>query len=86
MSITQGITTVEGIEEKEGTYVKKTGRFMLFFKTEWWEKVSERHIGNTIHIITNRKIRQVYLNEEPILTQLIKKRDEDKTTTKRLFP
>lgn len=69
MTTTQGKTIVEGVEEMEGTYIKKTGRFLLFFKTEWWEKVSERSIGNDIHIKTDREIRQVYLNGKPLTTK-----------------
>lgn len=62
-------TLLEGWEEREATYVKKTGRFLVFFKTEWFEKVSDRHIGNDIQILTDREIRQVYLNGKPLIDE-----------------
>jgi hypothetical protein len=67
MAQTQGKTIVEGVEEMKGNYIKKTGTFFLFFKMEWWEKISEEHIGNDIHIRTTRPIRDVYLNGELIV-------------------
>jgi len=63
-------TDVHGTEEREGTYEKRTGRFLLIFPTEWWEQVSERHIGNDIYIITNREIRTIYLNGKPYAPSL----------------
>lgn len=48
-------------EELEDTQVRKTGRF-LFFKTTWWETILTRHLGNDIHIETDRPIRHVFLN------------------------
>lgn len=59
-------TIVQGQEERVDTFVKKTGRF-LFFKTEWWERVSSDHIGNDIYIKTDHPIRQVYLNGKELL-------------------
>ncbi len=60
-------TFVKGREEIETTQVKRTGRFMLIFKTEWWETVRTDSIGNDIHIKTERPIRQVFLNGEPLM-------------------
>lgn len=57
---------VQGSEEVKKTFIKREGRF-LFFKTEWWEEVKTEHIGNDIHIITTREIRQVYLNKVPLI-------------------
>lgn len=62
MATTQGTTIVEGHEEREREQVKRKGRFLFIFPTEWWETVSERHIGNDIYILSNRPIRNVYLN------------------------
>lgn len=62
MTRTINETRVNGVEEKMGTYEKKEGRFLLFFKTTWWEKVSEISLGNDIYIETERPIRNVYLN------------------------
>ena len=64
MQTTQGNTLVGGREEVEKMQQKRTGRAFIFFKTEWWETVSTRHIGNDIYIKTNRDIRAVYLNGE----------------------
>jgi hypothetical protein len=65
MAQTQTIL-VKGAEEKEVTKERRTGRFLFFFETEWWETISERHIGNDIHIATDKEIRNVYLNGELI--------------------
>lgn len=62
MATTQGKTKVNGVEEKEGSYIKKIKRFLLFFPVGYWEKESEKHIGNDIVIETTRQIRNVYLN------------------------
>lgn len=59
-------TQVKTAEENEATYEKRKGKFLLFFDTEWWEKVSQRHIGNDIHIKTDREIRDVYLNGKKV--------------------
>lgn len=62
---TQSQTVVVGREEREDSLIKRVGKF-LFFKTEWWETVSTNHIGNDIHIKTDREIRQIYLNGIPL--------------------
>lgn len=64
MRTTQGNTIVQGAESMIGTYEKRERPFLIFFKTTWWEKVSERSLGNDIYITTNREIRNVYLNGE----------------------
>lgn len=70
MSTTQSKTIVRGVEEKDGLYEKRTGRFLLFFQTEWWEKVSETNIGNDIQIITDRPIRAVIVNGQEYLSSI----------------
>lgn len=60
-------TDVIGANEVEETYEKRTGRFLFLFTTEWWEKVSQKHIGNDIYIKTSKEIRQVYLNDKPLI-------------------
>lgn len=62
MATTSGATSVRIAEEKERDQVKRTGRFLLFFPTEWWETVAERHIGNDLHIRTTKQIHHIYLN------------------------
>ena len=62
MATIQAATHIEDAEERARDRVKRTRRFLLFFKTEWWETVSERHSGNDIHILTTRPIRNVYIN------------------------
>mgnify|MGYP000857370002 CR=1 FL=1 len=57
-------THIMGVEEREVTEVKRTGRFLFFFKTEWWETVSSKHIANDLHITTENPIRDIYLNGE----------------------
>lgn len=69
---TQKQTIVTGAEECEGTYVKKTKRFLIFFNTHWWEQVSSTHIGNDIYIETNRPIRKVFINGEQIFEEIKK--------------
>lgn len=54
-------TIVQGIEEVKDTMVKRVGRF-LCFKTEAWEVAKTDHIGNDLHIKTDREIRDIYLN------------------------
>jgi hypothetical protein len=66
MNSTQPKTFIHGTEEVEGTYVKRTGRFLVVFTTEWWEMVSSKHIGNDIHIKTDNHIRHIYLNGKKI--------------------
>lgn len=66
MAITQSKNVVVGQEERKGTYEKREGRFLLFFKTTWWELVSSEHIGNDIHVETDREIRQVFINGKPL--------------------
>ncbi len=66
MAAVQSKTIVGGSEQVEETKVRKEGRF-LFFKTIWWEVVSSKHIGNDIHIESDREIRQVYLNGKPLI-------------------
>lgn len=61
-------TYVSGQEEIETTQIKRTKRFLLFFKTEWWETVNAKHIGNDIYINTDRPIRNVYINGKLILS------------------
>ncbi len=56
------MTRVEGAEERENTQVQRKGTFLFIFPTTWWETISERHIGNDIHITTTKEIRHVYLN------------------------
>lgn len=58
-------TAVHLCEEVKDTLIKKQSRF-LFFKITWWETVSTEHIGNDIHIATNRPIRAIYLNGKEI--------------------
>ena len=70
MTTTQSKTTVQGAEEKEGLFEKRTGRFLLFFKTEWWEMVSEKHIGNDIIVKTNRPIRAVIVNGQEYFSSI----------------
>lgn len=55
-------TVMQGAEEREKTEVKRKGKFLFFFETEWWETVSTEHIGNDIYIKTDRPIRNVYLD------------------------
>ena len=63
MTTTQAKTIVKGLEEVKKTEVKKRKRvFFGLFSVEHWEVVSTEHIGNDIHIKTNREIRGVYLN------------------------
>jgi len=59
-------TKIKGVEEREKTEVKRKGRFLLFFETEWWETVSTEHIGNDIYIETLKDIRNVYFNGKKI--------------------
>jgi hypothetical protein len=66
MATTLGPTQVNGAEEISKTFEKREGRFLLFFKTTWWEEVKREHIGNDIYIETTREIRQVYLNGKPL--------------------
>jgi len=68
MSTTTGTTAVRGVEELEDYKVKRTYRF-LFFKTTYWETVSTKHIGNDIHINTDRPIRNIYFNGKIIWNQ-----------------
>lgn len=62
MARTQAKTIVQGVSNMIGTYEKREGRFLVFFKTNWWEKISEKHIGNDIFIETTNPIQNVYLN------------------------
>lgn len=55
-------TEVKGVGEIEKTYIKRTGKFLFFFKTEWWEQVNEQLVANDIHIKTDSLIRYVYIN------------------------
>jgi hypothetical protein len=65
MITNQQRTQVEGIEEQEVSLVKKEGRFLIF-KTQWWEQVSTKHIGNDIYINTDNPIRKIILNGREI--------------------
>ena len=67
MTTTQNKAMVKGMEEVEETYIKRTGKFLIF-DTEWYEKVSTTHIGNDIVIKTDRPIRNVILNGKVLLT------------------
>lgn len=69
MATSQSKTVVRGVEEVEKTFVQRRGRFLLFFETTWWEEVKTEHVGNDIQIKTDREIRQVYLNGEPLINQ-----------------
>lgn len=66
MATTKEQTHVFGLEEVEETKLKRVNRFFIF-KTEWWETVLTKHIGNDIYIETSREVRQVYLNGKPLL-------------------
>jgi hypothetical protein len=68
MARTQIKTTINGAEEIKKTYERREGRFLGIFKTTWWEEVASEHIGNDIHIETDREIRQIYLNGKPLTT------------------
>ena len=62
MTTIQPKTEVCGIETIEKQQEKRTGRFLLFFKTEWWETVKTTSTGNDIHIMTDKYIDHIYLN------------------------
>jgi hypothetical protein len=47
------------IEEEQ---VKRKRKAFIIFPVEAWETVSTNEIGNDIHIKTDHKIRNVYLN------------------------
>ena len=59
-------TDVQVADEIETEQVKRTGRFLVFFRTEWWETINTRYIGSDLHITTNREIRTIYLNGKPL--------------------
>jgi len=59
-------TEVNGVTESEEHYVKRSRRTWFFFKVEWWEVVSTKHIGNDIYITTDREIRDVYINGKKV--------------------
>jgi hypothetical protein len=61
-------TNVVIAEEREHDQVKRKGRFLLFFPTEWWETISERHIGNDLHIQTQNEIRRIFFNGKQVFT------------------
>jgi hypothetical protein len=71
MTTTQNKAIVKGLQEVEETYVKRTGKFLIF-NTEWYEKVSTTQLGNDIIIKTDRPIRNVILNGK-VLTQHMSK-------------
>lgn len=62
---TQSKSIVNGLEEKQTTEVLRKS-IWLIFPVNWWEKVSEKHIGNDIHIITEKPIRNIYFNGKKI--------------------
>ena len=64
-------TEVAGLEEREVTQEKRTGSFLFFFKTEWWEKVSEKSLANDIHIKTEREIRSVFVNGKEFISNSV---------------
>jgi len=57
---------IEGIEWNEVTEKLRTRKVLGFFTVNSWVTVSERSVGNDIHIETDREIRHVYLNGELI--------------------
>ena len=59
------VTRADEIEE---TTVKKTGRFLIFFKTEWWETVNTHYFGSEIHVKSDKEIRKVIVNGEEFLS------------------
>ena len=68
MAKTLNKSTVVREEEVLETWVKKKGKFLIFFDTEWWEKVSTEHIANDIHIQTDRPIRNIYFNGKLLIS------------------
>lgn len=66
MATVQQQTEVIGREEREQSVIKRISGFWIF-KTTWWELVSSKHVGNDLHIRTERDIRQVYLNGKPLI-------------------
>lgn len=62
MTTVQRMTSVNGVEQVKKTQVKRTKTFLLFFKTEWWETVKATSMGNDIHVHSDRKIDNIYLN------------------------
>ena len=70
-------TQVIGREEVEDTLIRKNGRF-LFWKTEWWERISTEHIGHDIFIKTERPIGKIYLNNVVIFdSEIINKQTKE---------
>jgi hypothetical protein len=59
-------TVVTGSTRMEKEEVKRTGRFLMFFKTEWWETVRTETVGHDIHIDTTNLIERVFVNGEQI--------------------
>ena len=59
-------TDVGLYKEIKETQVKRTKKAFIFFNVEWWETVSTNELGNDIHIETENKIRNVYLNGSKI--------------------
>ena len=66
MAHTTNCTNIVGAEEIEKKEVCRTGRFLLFFKTEWWETIKTTSLGNDIYIETDRPIRNVCINNKKI--------------------
>jgi hypothetical protein len=61
---TQQITYVQEGKDIERTEVKRKGKFLVFFDTEWWETVSEKTIGHSVHVKTTNKVDSVFVNGE----------------------
>lgn len=57
-------TEVCEAHEMERTQVKRTGKFLMFFDTEWWETVDVHRVGTDIHVKTDQTIRSVFVNDE----------------------
>jgi hypothetical protein len=61
MAQTSNKSIVRGTEEILNTYTKEEKRFLLF-PVKYWQLINTEHIGNDIHIETDKNIRNVYLN------------------------
>jgi len=52
---------VNGREEVEEGFVLRKSKWLIF-PINWWEKVSNKSMGNDIYIMTERPIRNLYFN------------------------
>ena len=43
--------------------VKKTKKLAPFLSTEWWETISTKILGSDIHVVTDKKIESVFVND-----------------------